>query len=292
MSAASRPPGQPRPEAIGSWPGAGHPPGEEQDPAESALVRYAAATSVLPRPDLALRITQRIAAEPPSTAPRRYLRALAALDAWAAWRAFRQTLAAASGHGTSPAPMRPQALAAVLLTLVIVSGGGVAGVMGASLLISELSAGPEDQPLVTPVDIDRSPQPLMTAEPVVSPDAGPTLRPEPRRTPSPEKVTRARAGDRSADATPRTSQRPRQDSQPPRDRSRDQSDPAGRQDRRDDPTERAEDLPEPYDDRSEPTDEPASGDDEPDDQEPPDDEIADEPDEDEEGGSASEPQDQ
>jgi hypothetical protein len=83
------------------------------DPTQASLERFLQATAIAPRPDLADRVRWRLAQEPPSTAPRRFLVALGALDARGVMRALRQSIATAFGPGRRPAVLRMQAMAIV-----------------------------------------------------------------------------------------------------------------------------------------------------------------------------------
>ena len=105
-----------------------------QNEAFSAEIdRIVGSADVHPRTDLADRVLQRVAAEPTTSAPRRFFAAVAALDMRASIRMFRQTMAAAWGGTRLPAIVRFQAIAVVML---IVSLVGTAGVLGAAATIS------------------------------------------------------------------------------------------------------------------------------------------------------------
>jgi hypothetical protein len=93
----------------------------------AALERYLDATAVSPPLDLVEHISARLLLEPSSTAPRRYLVAVRALDLRAIARGLAQNATAAFRPGPRSMLLRTQAMAIVLVTLATVGFGSVAG---------------------------------------------------------------------------------------------------------------------------------------------------------------------
>jgi hypothetical protein len=104
------------------------------------LERYLDATAVSPPPDLVGRIGARLLFEPPSTAPRRFLAALRALDARGILRGLAQNVSAAFRPGTRSMLLRAQAMAIVLVTLSTIGFGSVAGLAATQHAVDEVQA--------------------------------------------------------------------------------------------------------------------------------------------------------
>jgi hypothetical protein len=110
----------------------------------AALERYLDATAASPPPDLVEHISARLLLEPSSTAPRRYLAAIRALDLRAITRGLAQNATAAFRPGPRSMLLRAQAMAIVLVTLATVGFGSVAGLAAtqqvAQHVVTELAA--------------------------------------------------------------------------------------------------------------------------------------------------------
>lgn len=110
----------------------------------AALERYLDATAASPPPDLVEHISARLLLEPSSTAPRRCVAAIRALDLRAIARGLAQNAAAAFRPGPRSMLLRAQAVAIVLVTLATVGFGSVAGLAAtqqvAQHVVKELAA--------------------------------------------------------------------------------------------------------------------------------------------------------
>jgi hypothetical protein len=112
-------------------------PSDGDDPVVSLLERTAAEMEMEPRATLVDDVTSRIARAPASTAPRRFLAALSALDLRHTLRALRQCVAVALKPGSML--VRAQAMALVLVVVASVGVGASVSLVGASLVATELS---------------------------------------------------------------------------------------------------------------------------------------------------------
>ena len=164
----------------------------------SEIERIVMSADVPPRADLVDRVLDRVDEQPVTSAPRRFLVAVAALDLMGIVRGFRQTVTAAFGGSRIPAVVRYQAIAVVLL---VVSVAGSAGVLGAAatLSIAELVTPPgrgSDQGKVTVDSTDRN-RPVHPSKGARQP-ARSTQRAAGEAGESRRKASRSGAGERSA----------------------------------------------------------------------------------------------
>lgn len=104
------------------------------------LERYLDATAVSPRPDLVERIGARLRLEPPSTAPRRFMAALRALDVRMIGRGLAQNVSTAFRPGTRSMLLRAQAMAIVLVTLTTIGFGSITGLAATKHAVDEVHA--------------------------------------------------------------------------------------------------------------------------------------------------------
>ena len=169
------PPRQDRPEAGPEW-----------------LERYVQATALRPPADLVLRIGERIAREPISTAPRRFLAALRILDLRGLLRATAQSVSTAFGPGTRSVVLRMQAMAVVLVAVLGISIPTAAGLAGARFVVAELSQKTTHEDAVIVPHPSPSPTPV-PALPEVAPKVKASVGP--------------RAGERRDRAAPASTRR-------------------------------------------------------------------------------------
>ena len=145
------------------------------------LERYAATTAITASADVVRRFHERLAHEPASAPPRRFLAALGRLEPGEAWRAFRQSVAAALGRRRTSPLVRLQS---VVLTLAVVvalgaaaGGGGLIGVKLVGPPVRAVTGHPR-----TPV---ASPSPSASPSPVVTSSLGESPAPSPALSLSP-----------------------------------------------------------------------------------------------------------
>jgi hypothetical protein len=131
-----------------------------------SLQHYLAVTAVRPPADLAGRIEQRLALEPPPTPTRRFLAALHTRDARSMWHTLRQDAATAFAPRTR-SRVRFQALATVMVALLIVSLAGAAVLATAGLVVTTLGGPPEHHRAVPESRSGRVAPPTISSDELV-----------------------------------------------------------------------------------------------------------------------------
>ena len=154
--------------------------------------RIVTSADAQPRAELTSRVLHRIAAEPRTSAPRRFLAALAALDASATIHGFGQTAATVVGGSRIPAIVRLQAMAIVLVMVSVASTVGVVGA-AATLSIAEIVTSPQRS------SKQQRPNKQVRSEAVVRPAVAAGHNLDDRRRPASQR----RAGDGSGSDRPK-----------------------------------------------------------------------------------------
>jgi hypothetical protein len=114
------------------------PPGQSTDWADQLMQTFLRSTEIGPPAGLAHRIRDRVAEEPRSTAPRRFVGALRARSLPGIWRGFVQSVSAAFDPGTRSMVLRVQALIVVLVVIGATSFGGAAALAAAVRVVKEV----------------------------------------------------------------------------------------------------------------------------------------------------------
>jgi hypothetical protein len=139
---------QPWPGRHGDMPYPEGPHAQATDRTDQVLRAFLASTEIRPAADLTTRIRDRVAREPRSTAPRRFVAALWAHSLPGIWRGFVQSGQAALDPGTRSVVLRVQALIIVLAVIGVTSLGGAAALAAAVRVVDELRS-----PVVTERDL-------------------------------------------------------------------------------------------------------------------------------------------
>jgi len=152
--------------------------------AEAALERYRQATQLHHRDDLVSRIHQRLADEPVSTAPRRFVAALRAFDVRGMWRGFRESVGVLVSPRTRSLLVRAQALAVTVAVVLGITLGSIVAVAAADRVIAEvqtLRQGERDRkptPKRSPAATTEASRAATTPVPqAATPDVSPSGRP-------------------------------------------------------------------------------------------------------------------
>lgn len=165
-------------------------PDREMHDVEQLLERYVESTQIRASAELVRRFQVRLAQEPASTPPRRFVAALGAFAPRAAARAFRQSLGAIVGQGHVSALVRLQAIGLLLAALLVL--GTVVGGVGA--VIVSVVQPPDRSAPQTPLPSRAPRSPEVSASPAPSPSPTVLVTPRPTQTPpARSSVTRGHA---------------------------------------------------------------------------------------------------